>query len=98
MVVYRSIMLLLIFFYDSLPIASRVYTLKRRLDYKFCPLYFGVRNATDNESIIWYTLNDSYNGHWIQCIGRSPYILSNGSFIENCLPDYSYDLCKDIKI
>lgn len=101
MAVYVSYILLMLFFYDSLPILTRVYTLKKQVGMQFCPLYFSTDfnvSSKDFRAATWYTINDTYNGHRIQCIGRSPYIIANGTFIENCLPSHSNLLCDGIEL
>lgn len=98
---YISLTLVMIFFYDALPIVQRVYTAKAQINYQFCPLYFSVdfnTSTMDYRSATWYTINDTYDGHVIQCIGRSPYILRNGHFLDNCFPDYLPTLCNGIEL
>lgn len=88
---------LLIFFYDILPIQMNVYTISVKENYQFCPLYFSLDFNTTNCLGNWFKLNDTFNGHKIQCIGRSPYILKDNNFIYSCLPDYLDEICNGIE-
>jgi len=98
---YIGLVLVLIFFYDINPILMNVYVAKNEPEKKFCPFYFGLNfNETtrDCSTIKWYKVNESYNGHKIQCIGRSPYIIKNNRIVYDCIPDFYKSLCDGIII
>ena len=98
---------LILFFYDSFPITLNAFVLKNK-DRDYCPLYFStsIENSTTC-NLEWYTINDTFNGHKIKCIGRSPYVIQCTKLyneidkcyiIDNCLFENFTNLCKDISV
>ena len=97
---------LIIFFYDIKPILINGFVLKKNDQRDYCPLYFStkIENSTTCD-LEWYTLNDTFNGHKIQCIGRNPYSVECTFYynqidkcflINNCLPENFTKLCQEI--
>ena len=104
---YLILTYLILFFYDIEPIMLNGYVIKKE-NKDYCPLYFSIENNNEtNCNLNWYTLNDSFNGHKIQCIGRSPYTIDCTFYyneidkcflINSCLPENFTYLCEGINL
>lgn len=99
---------LILFFYDVNPITINGFVMKNDKQTDYCPFYFSteIENSTTC-NLEWYRLNDTFKGHKIQCIGRSPYSVECTYYsnkidkcylINNCLPQNFTKLCEGIEI
>ena len=93
---------LMIFFYYSLPLIDNFYMIKTKSNYIGCPLYFSVdfnESITECNQVKWYHINDTYiNNKTIQCIGASPYKLTNDKIVNDCTFTSTEYVCKDIQL